>query len=68
MKYDAASRVERSKGSGSMSSRLTNLLLDPGRLAALRQTNLLDTRPRRPLIGWPARPPASWGCPSPWCR
>jgi PAS domain S-box-containing protein len=26
-----------------MSSRLTNLLLDPGRLAALRQTNLLDT-------------------------
>jgi PAS domain S-box-containing protein len=26
-----------------MSSRLTSLLLDPGRLAALRQTNLLDT-------------------------
>jgi PAS domain S-box-containing protein len=43
MKYDAAPRVGRSKGSGSMSSTLTSLLLDPGRLATLRQTNLLDT-------------------------
>jgi GAF domain-containing protein len=43
MKYDAASRVGRSKGSGSMPSTRTSLLLDPGRLAARGQSNLLDT-------------------------
>jgi PAS domain S-box-containing protein len=43
MNHDAASRGGRSNGSGSMSSRLTSVVADPGRLAALRQSNLLDT-------------------------
>jgi PAS domain S-box-containing protein len=41
--HEAASRVGRSNGSGSLSSRLTSVLADPGRLAALQQSNLLDT-------------------------
>jgi PAS domain S-box-containing protein len=40
---DEASRVRRPKEIGGMSSSLTSLLVDSGRLAALRQTNLLDT-------------------------
>jgi PAS domain S-box-containing protein len=43
MNHDAASTVGRSNGSGSMSSRPSSVLADPGRLAALRQSNLLDT-------------------------
>jgi PAS domain S-box-containing protein len=43
MNHEAAGPVGRSNGSGSLSSRLTSVLADPGRLAALQQTNLLDT-------------------------
>jgi PAS domain S-box-containing protein len=43
MNHEAASRGGRSNGSAGMSSTLTSVLADPGRLAALRQTNLLDT-------------------------
>jgi PAS domain S-box-containing protein len=43
MNHDAPSPIGRSNGSGSLSARLTSVLADPGRLAALRQRNLVDT-------------------------
>jgi PAS domain S-box-containing protein len=43
MNHDAASPIGRSNGSGSLSTRLTSVLADPGQLAALRQRKLLDT-------------------------
>jgi PAS domain S-box-containing protein len=42
MNHDAVRPVGRSNGSGSLSARLTSVLADPVRLAALRQSKLLD--------------------------